>query len=84
MYMDILFYAVFIGQIYLVSYYYPKKTYDRNIYVLQNYSIDEFPKLYEHSKFADPVQELMKAIRRYWRLNLAIAFFVLACYWQWR
>jgi magnesium-transporting ATPase (P-type) len=72
---DILFYAIFISQIFLISYYYPKKTYDRNMYVLRNYPEADYPKLYQHSLYADPSKALHKTIRRYLSTNIAIALF---------
>jgi len=72
---DIIFYAIFISQIFLISYYYPKKTYDRNMYVLRNYPASKYPKLYKHSKYADPSEALHKTIRRYLGFNIAVALF---------
>ncbi len=73
MFVEIIFYAVFISQIFLISYHYPKKTYDRNAYVFNTYPASEYPKLYGHSKYIDAVGELKKATRRYLRINYAIA-----------
>jgi len=78
MYIDIIFFAIFISQIVLISYYYPKKTYDRNIHVLRTYPASEYPKLYQHSPYADPVKALHKTIRRNFALSIAIAVFGLS------
>ena len=40
------FYFVFLGQIYILSYYYPKKFYDRMCYVIETYPPSRYPKLY--------------------------------------
>ena len=44
--LTICFYAVFISQVFLLSYYYPKKLYNRVKFVLDNYPPEEYPKLY--------------------------------------
>ena len=41
-----LFYLVFISQIILISYYYPKQILARVSYVFKNYPSEEYPKLY--------------------------------------
>ncbi|PHQ68435.1 MAG: hypothetical protein COB92_00435 [Robiginitomaculum sp.] len=70
---DIIFYAIFISQIYLISYHYPKQTYDRNMYVLRNYPAADYPKLYQPSRYADPSKAIHKTIRRYMFANITIA-----------
>ena len=72
---DIIFYAIFISQIFLISYHYPKKTYDRNMYVLRNFPASSYPKLYQHSRYADPSDAIHKTIRRYLFTNITIALF---------
>lgn len=72
---DILFYAVFISQIFLISYHYPKKTYDRNAFVLRTYPASEYPKLYKHSKYVNPEKALNKTMLIYMSFNIAIAVF---------
>ncbi len=72
---DIIFYAVFISQIFLISYYYPKKTYDRNMFVLRNYPPAIYPKLYQHSRYADPSKAMNSSIRKYMLGNIAVALF---------
>ena len=49
MYIDILFYAVFLSQVILLSYYYPNKINQRIKTVLTNYPPAEYPKLYPES-----------------------------------
>jgi MFS family permease len=75
---DLIFYAVFISQIFLISVYYPKKTYDRNMYVVRKHPASEYPKLYPPSIYADPEMPLRKTIRIYFGFNIAIALFGLA------
>ncbi len=70
---DIIFYAIFINQIFLISYHYPKKTFDRNIYVLQKYPAADYPKLYQHSRYADPSKAMLNSIRKYMAANITIA-----------
>lgn len=43
---DSLFYIAFLGQIYLISYYYPEKILGRMKYVLDTYPPASYPKLY--------------------------------------
>ena len=40
------FYLVFLGQIYVLSYYYPKKFHARMCYVIETYPASLYPKLY--------------------------------------
>ncbi len=47
---NILFAIVFGLQIYLISFYVPKKIYKRVLYVLDNFSNAEYPKLYLKSR----------------------------------
>ncbi len=75
MLIELLFYAVFLGQIFLVSVYYPRKLIDRNRYVLKNYPASEYPKLYLNSYYADPVKVIDKGLRRYAMMNGFIALF---------
>ena len=42
----ILFYALFLSQIILISYYYPKQIIKRIDGVLKNYPPEDYPKLY--------------------------------------
>ncbi len=75
MLIELLFYAVFLGQIFLVSVYYPRKIINRNRYVLQKYPASEYPKLYLNSYYADPVKVIKKGLRLYAVLNGIIAIF---------
>jgi hypothetical protein len=75
MLIELLFYAVFLSQIFLVSIYYPKKTIDRNRYVLNTYPAAQYPKLYLNSYYADPVKAIKKGLRLYAVMNGVIAFF---------
>ncbi len=75
MLIELLFYAVFLSQIFLVSIYYPKKTIDRNRYILNTYPAAEYPKLYLNSYYVDPVKLIKKGLRRYAVMNGIIALF---------
>ena len=46
---DLLFYLVFLSQILLISYYYPRKILTRISYVLKHYPASEYPRLYPES-----------------------------------
>lgn len=46
---NILFYLIFMGQIYLLSYYYPGKILDRMNQVLETYPPSDYPRLYPKS-----------------------------------
>ncbi|MBL1214306.1 MAG: hypothetical protein HND52_13185 [Ignavibacteriae bacterium] len=46
MFENILFYPIFLSQILLISYYFPKKILTRTKLVLQNYPPEQYPKLY--------------------------------------
>ena len=69
------FYIVFLAQIILLSYYFPKKLLQRMRYVLKNYPPAEYPKLYprplEHYHVAHYRLELA------FKIILAIGLFVL-------
>ncbi|PCI53138.1 MAG: hypothetical protein COB36_13660 [Alphaproteobacteria bacterium] len=73
MFTDILFYSVFLGQIFLLSYHYPKKIFTKITYVLNTYPASKYPKLYRHSQYIDPENKLRKTARRYKYANSAIA-----------
>ncbi|MCO7222852.1 hypothetical protein NH399_00945 [Pleionea sp. CnH1-48] len=49
MYSNLIFYPIFIAQIWLISIYYPSIISSRVKHVLQNYPADEYPKLYTHT-----------------------------------
>ena len=42
----LLFYGIFLSQIFLISYYFPMKIRSRILYVIKNYPPKEYPKLY--------------------------------------
>ncbi len=46
MFENILFYPIFLSQILLISYYYPKKIISRMKFVLETYPPEQYPKLY--------------------------------------
>jgi hypothetical protein len=46
MFENILFYPIFLSQILLISYYYPKKIISRMKFVLEKYPPEQYPKLY--------------------------------------
>lgn len=64
---DILFYFVFLSQIILLSFYFPKKMLSRIKYVFETYPPSEFPKLYPES-----IEYYDKARRNYKNMNLFI------------
>ena len=45
------FYLILLGQLFILSYYYPKKFYTRMLYVVETYPPSRYPKLYP--KFSD-------------------------------
>lgn len=64
---SILFYAIFLSQVLLISYYFPKKMLNRVKYVLETYPPSEYPKLYP-----EPIEFYEKARRNYRNLNIGI------------
>jgi len=74
---ELLFYVVFISQILLISYYYPKQVSNRINYVLTNFPPEQYPKLYPKSM---DYQKLV--LRIYQLLNTVIV--IVGCgmvYW---
>jgi hypothetical protein len=69
----ILFYALFLSQIILISYYYPKQIIKRIDGVLKNYPPEDYPKLYPESP-----DKVIAAKARYQLLNQIIFFAGLA------
>jgi hypothetical protein len=60
---NILFYLVFLSQIFLVSYYYPKEILERISYVIKTYPVDKYPKLYiKHPDYYQLGQTIFKII----------------------
>lgn len=74
-----LFYVVFLGQIFLISYYVPRKVLARMRYVLDTYPPSEYPKLYpkpvEHYRFGQGIYRLINRI--VFALGFVILFAVL-------
>ncbi|MBN4055310.1 hypothetical protein JYU12_01050 [bacterium AH-315-K03] len=64
---NILFYLIFSSQVFLVSYYYPKKYLSRIRYVFDAYPPSKYPKLYPN---AIEIEE--KRHRLYWNINKGI------------
>ncbi len=64
---DILFYVVFLSQVILISFYYPRKMLSRMNFVAETYPPSEYPKLYPK-----PVEYYEKARRNYKNMNLVI------------
>ena len=62
-----LFYFVFLGQILLISFYYPRKILSRMRYVFDTYPPSTYPKLYPK-----PIEYYEKARRNYRTINLFI------------
>ena len=63
----ILFYIIFLSQIILISYYYPKKIIARISNVVEKYPPDAYPKLYPVS-----LDKINKGKKIYWVINLII------------
>jgi len=70
-----LFYVVFLGQILLISYYFPRKLLERMQYVLETYPPTAYPKLYpqpiEHYKIGHWVYKMVN------RVILGLGFVIL-------
>ena len=64
---NILFYAVFLSQILLISFYFPRKMLKRISYVLATYPPSQYPKLYP-----EPIEYYEKARRNYRNLNVSV------------
>ena len=62
-----LFHAVFLGQILLISFYYPRQLLGKMGFVLENYPQDQYPKLY-----TKPAEHYRKAQKSFRILNRAI------------
>jgi len=80
MLVNILFYIIFISQIFLISYYYPKKIINRVNWVINKYPPNQYSKLYPES-----ITKTQKGQRNYWLINQAIILvgvFLLYSYWS--
>ncbi|MDE2701028.1 MAG: hypothetical protein OXI23_19325 [Gemmatimonadota bacterium] len=64
---NILFYAVFLSQILLISFYFPRKMLKRISYVFATYPPPQYPRLYP-----EPIEYYEKAQRNYRNLNVAV------------
>ena len=64
---NILFYAVFLSQILLISFYFPRKMLKRISYVFATYPPSQYPRLYP-----EPIEYYEKAQRNYRNLNVAV------------
>ena len=62
-----IFYVVFLGQILLISFYYPKKILARMRHVFETYPPQDYPKLYPK-----PIEHYKKVYRNFLVLNIAI------------
>jgi len=68
----ILFYLVFLSQIFVLSYYYPQKFYQRMRYVTENYPPSKYPKLYPKLSGPDADEAVKKWPRKYRLVNMLI------------
>lgn len=64
-----IFYAAFIGQIILLSMYYPSKLYARLKYIQDNFPPDQYPKLYPVHKPEAAAWQLNNQLRHYKLFN---------------
>ena len=72
---DALFYIAFLGQIFVISYYFPEKILGRMRYVLETYPPSKYPKLYPK-----PHEDYERAHRTFKRVNrfiIALGFVVM-------
>ena len=71
---NIEFYFIFLGQILLISFYFPRKILSRIRYVVETYPPSEYPKLYPKS-----IEYYEKAQRNYKTVNqfIFVAGFIL-------
>ncbi|MGJ8529410.1 hypothetical protein [Maritalea sp.] len=65
MWLDIVFYIVLLGQVVLISFYYPQKLLNRSIHILDTCPPAQYPKLYENDFYANPETMLRKVLNRY-------------------
>ena len=63
----IFFHVVFLSQILLISFYYPRKMLNRMRYVFERYPPSTYPKLYPK-----PIEYYKKSQRKYRIMNLSI------------
>lgn len=69
----LLFYGVFLAQIFLASIYFPMKIRKRILYVLKNYPPKDYPKLYPKPSDFYAEKAARNGLKAYKYINLAIA-----------
>lgn len=67
MFSDILFYLIFLSQIFLLSWYFPRKIRSRVEYVFENYPPSKYPNLYPR-----PLEKYQRGLWTYWNTNIFI------------
>ena len=68
--LDVIFYLIFLGQIFLLSYHYPWKTYERILYVLEHCPPSEYPKLYPNTNYIDPTIPVRQSVKIFKTINI--------------
>ena len=71
--LTICFYAVFISQVFLLSYYYPRKIHQRIRYVLKNYPPAQYAKLYPMMSAELAEMKCRTGLNRFRNLSIAVA-----------
>ncbi|PHR60659.1 MAG: hypothetical protein COA43_05810 [Robiginitomaculum sp.] len=74
MLIDILFYSVLLAQVLIVSAYYPNKFSCRAAYILEKYTEEDYPKLYQNSYYKNPGARFKKKLRAFKFANGVICF----------
>lgn len=74
MLIDILFYSVLLAQVLIISVYYPNKFSCRIGYVLEKYTQEEYPKLYQNSFYKNPGARFKRGLKVYKIANGIICF----------
>lgn len=68
----ILYYLIFVSQIFVLSHYYPSKVLKRMRFITTNYPPADYPKLYPHACCPEGAKRgTARSIKRYRSLNLA-------------
>jgi hypothetical protein len=70
----IFFYLLFLSQIFILSYYYPWKTYARISYVLDHFPPAQYPKLYPDNNYIDPSIPMRKSVKIFKAFNILTVF----------
>ena len=78
---QMLFYVVFLSQVLLISFYFPRQVLGRVRHVVENYPPSDYPRLYPVS-----LDVAKKAQRTYWNMNLfvllaGIALVLVGLFW---